>query len=242
MAQTADPTSRSLRLGMLLTFVGGFMDAYTYVSRGGVFANAQTGNVVLLAIALAGHRWAPIAKYVMPILAFVFGAIGAEMLRLPFAERTLRYPARVAIVLEIAVFVVVGALPAAVPDTIVTVVIAAMSGLQVTSFRHLGQWSYNTTITTGNIRSAAQAAVHAIADHDPAAWAKCWRLGVIILCFTFGGAAGGTLTKGLHGPAIWAAAAVLAGCLLLFIMDDRKARQRTPVARSQHPGPDGDLE
>ena len=33
-------TARSLRLGVLLTLVGGGLDAYTYVSRNGVFANS----------------------------------------------------------------------------------------------------------------------------------------------------------------------------------------------------------
>ena len=35
-----------LEVGLCLCFIGGFLDAYTYkVSRGGVFANAQTGTL-----------------------------------------------------------------------------------------------------------------------------------------------------------------------------------------------------
>ena len=37
----------------LLSLTGGMLDAYTYVQRGGVFANAQTGNIVKLGILLA---------------------------------------------------------------------------------------------------------------------------------------------------------------------------------------------
>ncbi len=43
----------TLPIGILLTAVGGFLEAYTYLLRGGVFCNAQTGNIVLLALALA---------------------------------------------------------------------------------------------------------------------------------------------------------------------------------------------
>ena len=43
-------TEDSLHLGLLLAMVGGYLDAYTFVGRGGVFANAQTGNIVLLGI------------------------------------------------------------------------------------------------------------------------------------------------------------------------------------------------
>lgn len=41
-------TSESFRLSAVLAFSGGFQDAYTYNMRDHVFANAQTGNVVLM--------------------------------------------------------------------------------------------------------------------------------------------------------------------------------------------------
>ena len=42
-------TSESFRLSAILSLSGGLQDAYTYNVRGQVFANAQTGNVVLMA-------------------------------------------------------------------------------------------------------------------------------------------------------------------------------------------------
>ena len=47
-------------LGLLLALVGGFLDAYTYVCRGHVFANAQTGNLVLLGIYITNQDWAKV--------------------------------------------------------------------------------------------------------------------------------------------------------------------------------------
>ena len=40
--------SESMILGVVLTLAGGFQDAYSYNCRGQVYANAQTGNIVLL--------------------------------------------------------------------------------------------------------------------------------------------------------------------------------------------------
>jgi len=40
-------TSESFQLSALLSFSGGLQDAYTYNVRDGVFANAQTGKVVI---------------------------------------------------------------------------------------------------------------------------------------------------------------------------------------------------
>ena len=42
------PVYEWLEIGILLCLAGGFMDAYTYVTRGGVFANAQTANLILM--------------------------------------------------------------------------------------------------------------------------------------------------------------------------------------------------
>lgn len=44
--------SESMRLGMLLAMSGGFMDAYSYIQRDQVFANAQTGNMLLFGVNL----------------------------------------------------------------------------------------------------------------------------------------------------------------------------------------------
>ena len=49
----AKQMSESIRLGMLLAVSGGFMDAYSYIERDHVFANAQTGNMLLLGVNLS---------------------------------------------------------------------------------------------------------------------------------------------------------------------------------------------
>ena len=43
----------SILVALLLTFTGGFLDAYTFMLRGGTFANAQTGNIVMTGVNLA---------------------------------------------------------------------------------------------------------------------------------------------------------------------------------------------
>ena len=48
--------SESLALGIVLTLAGGFQDAYSYNCRGKVFANAQTGNIVLMGSHLASRE------------------------------------------------------------------------------------------------------------------------------------------------------------------------------------------
>ena len=49
----AKQISESIELGALLAISGGMMDAYSYIERGEVFANAQTGNMLLFGVNLS---------------------------------------------------------------------------------------------------------------------------------------------------------------------------------------------
>ena len=71
--------SESYLVGVLLAIAGGYLDVYTYVCRGGIFANAQTGNIVLLGISVADQNWSKIDGYIYPILAFMAGILVAEV-------------------------------------------------------------------------------------------------------------------------------------------------------------------
>ncbi|MGN1231180.1 MAG: YoaK family protein, partial [Anaerotignum sp.] len=73
--------SDSFLIAALLAIVGGFLDAYTYVARGGVFANAQTGNIVLFGLHLAEGEWLHALSYFIPIAAFVLGIFIDEWIK-----------------------------------------------------------------------------------------------------------------------------------------------------------------
>lgn len=66
---------------LLLTLSGGFQDAYSYCFRGQVFANAQTGNIVLLSVHLLRGSWGNALHYLIPLGAFVAGTCFAELIR-----------------------------------------------------------------------------------------------------------------------------------------------------------------
>ena len=57
----------SMVLVYILAMSGGFMDAYSYMCRGEVFANAQTGNIVLLAQNLVDRNWSVALRYFSPL-------------------------------------------------------------------------------------------------------------------------------------------------------------------------------
>ena len=87
MKKVKGQMSESLVLGLLLALAGGFFDAYTYLCRGGVFANAETGNIVLLGAHLAEGDLEKALRYLLPIVAFAFGVLSAELVKRRFKSR-----------------------------------------------------------------------------------------------------------------------------------------------------------
>ena len=68
--------SETFALGAVLALAGGFLDAYSYCVRGKVFANAETGNMVLLGIHAIQGEWRTALTYLVPVLAFAAGGGG----------------------------------------------------------------------------------------------------------------------------------------------------------------------
>ena len=54
---------------MLLATTGGLLDAIVYLNHGHVFANAMTGNVIFLGIAILGRDWVDIVPHLVPLAA-----------------------------------------------------------------------------------------------------------------------------------------------------------------------------
>ena len=70
--------SESFLIAGILSVSGGLQDAYTYMYRGKVFANAQTGNIVLLAQNLVDRNWQAVLRYFSPLL-FAVGFLPNEI-------------------------------------------------------------------------------------------------------------------------------------------------------------------
>ena len=72
--------SDTFRAAAFVILSGGFQDAYTYFCRGEVFANAQTGNIVLMSTAFFRSEWGTVLKYLIPVCSFLIGTAVAELI------------------------------------------------------------------------------------------------------------------------------------------------------------------
>lgn len=222
---TRHDISESVLFGVLLALVGGFLDAYTFISRGGVFANAQTGNIVLLGVYAAKGEWSQALAPVPPILAFIAGVFVTESLK-NNSDRLFKLDStRVVLLIEIIVLFIIGFIPTNIPNNIVTVTVSFVSSIQISSFRKLVDTPYATTMSTGNLRTASQAAYIAFTKRDRAAGARSIRFFTIILTFILGAFWGGVLTFDFGVRSIWAAVIVLVCAVIVFSIGEREKKK-----------------
>lgn len=210
----AFPVYEWLEIGLMLCLAGGFLDAYTFVTRGGVFANAQTGNMILLAIGLAGGDGLRALRYLVPILFFFAGVFLSELLlRLGKKTRGDFRGHGFVLAAEIAVLVVVGFLPADVPDMLVNALVSFAAAVQFDNFRRLEGKPFATAFCTGNLRSATEHVFHGVVEKQKGAIRTAGKYFAVILAFIGGVTAGYFASRALGGYA----ALIAAGVLLLVL-------------------------
>lgn len=217
-------TSESIRLGILLAIVGGFLDGYTFICRGGVFANAQTGNIVLVGIDAAKGDFVQAFMALLPILAFIVGIIVTEKIKdfeFP-SSASITYSEQIIIIIEVTVLFIVGFIPNTMPHAFATLPISFVSSVQIASFSKLVDSPYSTTMCTGNLRTASQAAYKAFIKKDNNSALKTKRYMTIIFSFIIGACFSGFLTLLFGVKSIWFASLILIISLLLFRIDDHR--------------------
>ena len=213
--------SDALLLGLLLAFSGGFQDAYTYIVRGNVFANAQTGNVVLMSTHFLRGQWLEGVHYLFPLLAFTAGIIAADMVQHFFRRSSVLHWRQGILLFEIGVMLAVGFLPAK-WNMAANCLVSFSCALQVQSFQKICGNAYASTMCIGNLRSAAAALSAFIRSKDKRYLKKSsYYLGVIAV-FALGAGVGGNVSAFWHGHTIWCTCAVLIVCFLLMELDRKK--------------------
>lgn len=203
--------SESFLLGSMLAIVGGFLDAYTYLLRGGVFANAQTGNMVLLGVSAVEGHFLKALYYLSPIGAFALGVVAAEAVRYRFRNHPRIHWRQIVVAAEF--FLLLGAafVPQGDFDVAVNIAVSFMCAMQVESFRKVNGNAFASTMCTGNLRSATERLWRYHLTGDQSERDRGVQYLLIILFFIVGAAAGSWLSG------LWGVKAVLFCCVLLAV-------------------------
>jgi uncharacterized membrane protein YoaK (UPF0700 family) len=213
--------TRSLWFALLLTLANGFLDAHTYLVRGGVFATVQTANVIFFAIDTSERKFTAALAHVWPLLAFIAGVTLASHIKSGRVERTVPRPLVWTMAIQAVALAVIGFVPASVPRSYVTVPISFLAAMQIGLFRNIGDLVYLPVATTGNLMRFVEAGYDGFVEKHAPSRRAFGVYGALILAFAAGALIGAVASLALGVHAIWLPAGVLAITLCLFIIDER---------------------
>lgn len=207
----------------LLMIVAGFFGAYTYSVRGNVFCNAQTGNVVLMGLALGAGEWSRAIYYLIPISAYLAGAFFSELLPNPVKHRLpLRWDT-LFIAFEMLMVLVLGFVPDSAPVQISQVAINFVASMQYNTFRQAEGVPMATTFATNHIRQIGVSLAKELKHRRSGVEAdrKKLLLHLKMLAFFLAGSVAGTvLCRLFFGRAIWATLLPLGVILFRLVYAD----------------------
>lgn len=204
--------SDTLAVGFMLAMAGGFLDVYTYMTRGGVFANAQTGNIVFMGIRLAEGRFLVAASYLVPILSFLAGVMVAEHLRGRFTATGRIHWRQVVLLAEILILAAVAFIPSGAADIWVNSAVSFVSSLQTHGFQKMVGAPVATTMCTGNLKHAGAAISLFLKRRERTDMYLALRYAGLIVSFIIGAVCAVPLT-GIMG-----CAAVLVCCIVMLLV------------------------
>jgi len=204
---------------VFITIAGGFQDAYSYLMRGKVFANAQTGNIVLLFKNVVDLDFRTALSYLIPVISFALGVYIAVRFEDAIDKRVLHWRQYI-IALEVIIMIIVSIIPENLND-LANALLSFSCAMQVYAFKKIYGLNFATTMCIGNLRSATEnlSKYHITKNKDYLENAKKYYT----VIFIFGmGAALGYITSELVGlKSILIAAILLIVSFVILFFEER---------------------
>lgn len=224
---------------ILLMIGAGMMGAYTFNLRGGVFSNAQTANVVMMAVAFGRGEWESGLYFLLPISAYIAGAFVSEFFPNRVKKLGLFRWDTYLVGFEALVLFGVGFVPLNVTDHLVQVTINFICSMQYNTFRQAEGVPMATTFCTNHVRQIGICLAHFVRHRDdPAILRRAGFHLVMIAAFLFGAAVLTVCCGYLWERAIWLAIVPLGIVFLLLahadIFREHGLLWRAPAGHSGH--------
>lgn len=190
---------RRLLLPVVLAMVAGYVDAIGFVWLFGVFSANQSGNVVLLGIAMGGQLGDLGWPAVVSLVGFMAGAVSGTMLAIRLPDRP---HGRLLIAIEVGLLVAMLAvagpldlLPHPVPGvrgTVLLLLASVAMGVQTMALRRAAGEAVTTTYQSGATAHVAEWATRwLLLRADRPAAARTTAVVAVVIAAYIAGAAGG---------------------------------------------------
>ena len=213
--------SDKFRSAVFIILSGGFQDAYTYCCRGGVFANAQTGNIVLMSAALFRGDWEAVVKYLVPVLSFLLGIAVAELVHVHYRRQEKIHWRQIVLIEEILLLFIVGFIPGTL-DPLANALVSFVCALQVQTFHKIHGQPYASTMCIGNMRSGMESLVAYFRSRDHETLVKSLTYFGVIGVFAAGAGIGSVLSQTIGNGIIWVCCGLLSVSFFLMFIHEKQ--------------------
>ena len=217
--------SDSFLTAIFIVFSGGFQDAYTYMCRGEVFANAQTGNIVLMAANLFQREFSHCLRYLIPVVSFMIGTFVAEQIHSAFKHYEKIHWRQIIILIEIVLLFAVGFITQR-HNALANAVVSFVCAMQVQTFRKVRGHVYASTMCIGNMRSAMESISAYMRIGDKSLLRKSLQYFLTIFVFACGAGIGGAYSLYIGNEFIWISCALLLICFVLMFIKSENDMMR----------------
>ena len=195
---------------MIITFVGGYMNGYTYITRNNILANMHTANMSKLGINIALGEWLEALHYFIPIVTCILGAAFSKLIETILINFNFKGDWRkFALVLEGIALFLIGLIPSSFPDIIVTNLVSFLMGYQLCLFRNCLGVPFNTTISTGNIRTVGLFLFGALDKESRDSLKKVIIFTILTFSFAVGAIPGTLISLALSIKSVWVCSFIL---------------------------------
>lgn len=203
------PWERPLFL-IIITFVGGYMNAYTYITRNKILANMHTANMSKFGINIALGQYNEALRFFLPILACILGAAFSQFIKSLLLKNNYKDDWRkAALILESLAFFCIGLIPTYVSDFLVANLVSFLMGYQLCLFRECLGVAFNTTISTGNLRNVGQLLYNTIDKKTISSLKKFLIFTILTFSFAAGTIPGTLISMAINTKAVWVCTIIL---------------------------------
>ncbi|MBM7641885.1 YoaK family protein [Streptococcus loxodontisalivarius] len=144
-----------LRIAVPLTFISGFLNAFTFVTQGGRFAGVQSGNVISWAYYFALKDYRQVINFTVPIAFFALGQIFTYLAKRWFDETHHFWHLGSSLILTL-ITVIAALITPFVSDFYTNALVAFVASIQVETFQKIHGAPYASVMMTGNVKNAAR--------------------------------------------------------------------------------------
>ncbi len=139
-------------LTLFSTFLMGFIDAYTFVTYDGLFASAQTGNMVVLGAKLLDGNISEVLIHLTSFIGFAIGAFIAQGIVERYKNHDWK-KYRVYLLLQTILLLVLAVSQQSIGVSLIAFLLGLLAGYELTVFRKIKTTSINNGIMTGNTKN-----------------------------------------------------------------------------------------